>query len=206
MEKGLIKDSDRINNNAFVTVKRIFDIFFATTLLIITLPIIAVSLIVVYLQDFKNPIYSQNRVGMANKEFKLYKIRSMVHNAEKNGAQWAEKNDQRITLFGKIIRKTRIDELPQLINVIKGEMSIVGPRPEREIFYKEFEKEIPEFRKRLKVKPGLTGWAQVNGGYDVTPREKLNLDLYYIDNIGFKIEMEILFKTIRVVLTGDGAR
>lgn len=206
MEKGLIKDSDRINNNAFVTVKRIFDIIFAATLLIITLPIITVSLIVVYLQDFKNPIYSQNRVGMANKEFKLYKIRSMVHNAEKNGAQWAEKNDQRITLFGKIIRKTRIDELPQLINVIKGEMSIVGPRPEREIFYKEFEKEIPEFRKRLKVKPGLTGWAQVNGGYDVTPREKLNLDLYYIDNIGFKIEREILFKTIRVVLTGDGAR
>ena len=190
----------------YLVYKRIMDVVGSCILFVLTLPILIVSLLIVYLQDFKNPLYSQKRVGVNNKEFDLYKIRSMVYNAEKNGAQWAKENDVRITGFGKFIRKTRIDELPQLVNVIKGEMSLIGPRPEREVFYQKFEKDIPGFRDRLKVKPGLTGWAQVNGGYNVTPEEKLKLDLYYINCLGIKIESKIFIKTIKVVLTGEGAR
>lgn len=190
----------------YKVVKRGLDILFSLALLIVTSPILIISLMIVFLQDFKNPLFSQKRVGVGNKEFTIYKIRSMVHDAEKNGAKWAEKNDMRVTTFGKFIRKTRIDELPQLWNVIKGEMSLIGPRPELEVFYKEFEKTIPNFRDRLQVRPGLGGWAQVNGGYDITPKEKLEYDLEYIENLSFKLEAEIFFKTIKVVLTGDGAR
>ena len=186
--------------------KRIFDILFSLILLIVASPILIVSLIIVFLQDFKNPIFSQKRVGVRNEEFTIYKIRSMVHDAEKNGAKWAEKNDMRVTLFGKFIRKTRIDVLPQLWNVIKGEMSLIGPRPELEVFYRKFEETIPNFRDRLAVKPGLAGWAQVNGGYDITPEEKLRYDLEYIDNLSFKLEIKILLKTIKVIFTGEGAR
>ena len=186
--------------------KRIFDILFSLILLIVASPILIVSLIIVFLQDFKNPIFSQKRVGVRNEEFTIYKIRSMVHDAEKNGAKWAEKNDMRVTLSGKFIRKTRIDELPQLWNVIKGEMSLIGPRPELEVFYRKFEETIPNFRDRLAVKPGLAGWAQVNGGYDITPEEKLRYDLEYIDNLSFKLEIKILLKTIKVIFTGEGAR
>lgn len=186
--------------------KRGFDIAFSFILLIITGPILLISLEIVFLQDFKTPLFIQKRVGVGNKEYKLYKIRTMVYNAEKNGARLAEKNDSRITTFGRFIRKGRLDELPQLLNVIKGEMSLIGPRPEREVFYKSFEKEIPNFRDRLKEKPGLTGWAQINGGYDINPKEKLALDLYYIENLSFKLDFIIFFRTIKVVLTGDGAR
>lgn len=187
-------------------VKRGIDILFSLVLLIATSPILIISLIIVFLQDFKNPLFSQKRVGIGNEEFIIYKVRSMVYDAEKNGAKWAEKNDMRVTSFGKFIRKTRIDELPQLWNVIKGEMSLIGPRPELEIFYKEFEKTIPNFRDRLQVKPGLGGLAQVNGGYDVTPKEKLEYDLEYIENLSFKLDIKIFFETIKVVITGDGAR
>lgn len=187
-------------------VKRGIDILFSLVLLIATSPILIISLIIVFLQDFKNPLFSQKRVGIGNEEFIIYKVRSMVYDAEKNGAKWAEKNDMRVTSFGKFIRKTRIDELPQLWNVIKGEMSLIGPRPELEIFYKEFEKTIPNFRDRLQVKPGLGGLAQVNGGYDVTPKEKLEYDLEYIENLSLKLDIKIFFETIKVVITGDGAR
>jgi lipopolysaccharide/colanic/teichoic acid biosynthesis glycosyltransferase len=136
----------------------------------------------------------------------IYKIRSMYLDAERNGAVWASDSDNRVTRIGLFIRKTRIDELPQLLNVIKGEMSLIGPRPERPIFYDEFEKEIPNFRDRLKVKPGLSGWAQVNGGYDLTPAKKLEYDLWYIDNISCKIDLIILLKTIGVIVSGNGAR
>lgn len=202
------KDRELGVNGSFYyrIIKRIFDIIFSLILLIFASPILILSLIIVFLQDFKNPIFSQKRVGVGNEEFNIYKIRSMVHDAEKNGAKWAEKNDMRITLFGKFIRKTRIDELPQLWNVIKGEMSLIGPRPELEVFYRKFEETIPNFRDRLAVKPGLAGWAQVNGGYDITPEEKLKYDLEYIDNLSFKLETKIFFKTIKVIFTGEGAR
>ena len=187
-------------------IKRIFDIVFSIILLIFTSPILLVALIIVYLQDFKSPLFSQKRVGLKNKEFRLYKVRTMIYNAEAYGIKWASQNDPRVTWFGKFFRKYRIDELPQLFNVIKGDMSMIGPRPELEFFYREFEKSIGNYRERLKVKPGITGWAQVNGGYNLTPEEKLLLDLYYINNMGFSLDMKIIMKTIKVIFTGHGAR
>lgn len=187
-------------------VKRVFDIVFSLIGIVITSPILVIAILIVFVQDFKNPIFSHKRVGLNNKEFTIYKIRSMVVDAEKYGAKWATENDCRVTGFGKFIRRTRIDELPQLINVLKGEMSIVGPRPELEFFYKKFEKTIPNFRARLAIKPGLTGWAQVNGGYELGPAEKLVFDLEYLEKRCIKLDVLILFKTVKVVLTGDGAR
>lgn len=198
--------NDIESKESYESVKRCFDIIFSLLGIIIVSPILLLSILVVFLQDFKNPIFSHKRVGLNNNEFTIYKIRSMVINAEKDGAKWASENDCRVTAFGKFIRKTRIDELPQLINVLKGEMSIIGPRPELEFFYKKFEKNIPNFRARLAIKPGLTGWAQVNGGYNLEPEEKLKFDLEYISNRNFWLDIKILFKTVKVVLTGEGAR
>ncbi|EOA3407071.1 exopolysaccharide biosynthesis polyprenyl glycosylphosphotransferase [Enterococcus hirae] len=186
--------------------KRVFDIVFSLIGLMPAIPIILVTSIVIILESPGNPFYLQKRLGLLGKEFKVIKLRSMFLDAEKNGAQWADKNDSRITRVGQFIRKTRIDELPQLVNVLIGDMSIIGPRPERKIFVDEFVKELPNFPKRMEVKPGLTGWAQINGGYDITPEEKLNLDLYYINNKSIMIDVTILLKTIQIVLTGDGAR
>ena len=122
------------------------------------------------------------------------------------GHKWASKNDTRITKVGRFIRKTRIDELPQIINVIKGEMSIIGPRPERPEFINEFLKDIPNFNERLAVRPGITGWAQVNGGYELTPKDKLVYDLFYINHESIKLDFLILLKTIKVMVTGNGSR
>lgn len=137
----------------------------------------------------------------------MYKIRSMFSNAEKiSGAKWTEKDDPRITKVGRFIRRTKIDELPQLLNVFLGDMSFVGPRPERKVFYELFEKEVPGFSGRLCVRPGITGLAQVTGGYDLTPREKLVFDMEYIDHRSVKLDMMILMKTFKVVITGKGSR
>lgn len=187
-------------------VKRIFDIIFSLIAIILTFPLVLIVCVLVKLDSKGSAIYSQKRVGLNNKEFYCYKIRSMKQDAEVTGAQWAEKNDPRITRVGKIIRKTRIDEIPQFYNILLGDMSLVGPRPEREIFYKEFEKDILGFRKRLLVKPGLTGYAQVNGGYEASPKEKLDMDLYYIEHRGYIIDFKIILKTFKVVITGEGAR
>ena len=126
--------------------------------------------------------------------------------AEINGPQWASTDDPRITKLGHFLRKTRIDELPQFVNVLRGDMSLVGPRPERAFFLVKFNHEVPGFTNRLTVKPGLTGWAQVNGGYELTPKEKLVLDLHYIEHRSIMLDIRIMFKTIKVVLTGEGAR
>ena len=192
--------------SSYLFLKKIIDIIVVFIALIFVVPIIAITCILVRLESKGNPIYAQKRVGLNNKEFKMYKIRSMVLDAEVNGAKWATKNDTRVTQIGKCIRLTRIDELPQIFNILKGDMTFVGPRPEREFFYKKFEKDIPNFRDRLLVKPGLTGYAQVNGGYDVTPKEKLDLDLYYIANMKILLDIKILFKTIFTIFSGDGAR
>jgi lipopolysaccharide/colanic/teichoic acid biosynthesis glycosyltransferase len=130
----------------------------------------------------------------------------MIVDAEKDGPQWADKNDNRVTKVCRILRKTRLDELPQLVNIIKGEMSLVGPRPEREYFYKQFERYIPDFRDRVMVKPGLTGWAQVNGGYDIGPAKKLKYDKEYIKSRSIKLDLLILFRTISIVFSRKGAR
>ncbi|WP_066055774.1 exopolysaccharide biosynthesis polyprenyl glycosylphosphotransferase [Robertmurraya korlensis] len=192
--------------NAFLFIKRFIDLISAIVGLVFAAPIIVIFGILIKLETPGPIFFVQERVGHKGKIFNVIKLRSMGIDAEKNGAQWASKNDPRVTKIGAFIRKTRIDELPQFINVIKGEMSLIGPRPERPIFTEQFNREIPGFEDRLQVKPGLTGWAQVNGGYDISPKEKLELDRYYIKNMRGSLDVVIVLKTVKVCLTGSGAR
>lgn len=185
---------------------RTIEIIFSFVLLVLTAPLLLLCFLLVVLESPGGALYHQERLGLNNKPFKIYKIRSMYINSEINGPQWAKSNDSRVTRVGKIIRKTRIDELPQLINVLKGEMSVIGPRPEREFFITQFSNEVPEFHLRTLVKPGLTGLAQVDGGYDLNFKEKLEKDLYYIQNKNFKMDLYIIVKTVKIVLIGEGAR
>lgn len=202
-------NKDKINNKKYLyeILKRILDIISSLLGLIVAIPIILVIAIIIKVEDNGPVFYSQQRLGKDEKNFFVYKLRSMRVDAEKyGGAQWAQKDDPRITKIGKFIRKTRIDEIPQLFNILKGDMSLIGPRPERpELTYK-FNKEIPGFIDRLVIKPGLTGLAQVNGGYDISPEEKLKWDIIYIKNRNIFLDISIIFKTIGVVFTGEGAR
>ena len=186
--------------------KRMVELLISIFLLILIIPICLIACIFIVIESSGNPIYIQERVGLNGRKFMMYKLRSMYLDAEKNGHQWAIKNDHRITKVGKFIRRTRIDEFPQIINIIKGEMSIIGPRPERPEFVSEFLNYIPDFNDRLAIPPGITGWAQVNGGYDLTPYEKLKYDKYYIEHECFQLDSLILFKTIKVIFTGHGSR
>lgn len=190
----------------YESIKSSIEFIFSLLLLIIAVPICILACIAIYVELHVNPIYTQKRVGLNGRVFKIYKLRSMYIDAEKDGPKWASENDERITKVGRIIRKTRIDELPQLVNILKRDMSFIGPRPERPEFIKEFIKYIPDFNDRLLVKPGITGWAQVNGGYSLTPKEKLEFDKYYIKNRGFKLDLLVLIKTIIVIFTRHGAR
>lgn len=191
----------------YCVLKRLMD-FFASLIgiLLVWLPMIIIAIIIRC--SSKGPaIYSQVRLGKNGKPFKLYKFRSMVVDAEASGAQWSKGDeDPRITKVGRFLRKTRLDELPQLFNILSGKMSLVGPRPEREIFYNEFEKYIHGFNQRLLVKPGLTGHAQVNGGYDLKPEEKILLDIEYIKKRSLWFDIKILFKTVLVVFNHKGAK
>lgn len=188
------------------SVKRFINIILSILLIIPALPICIISSFFIILETSGNPLYIQERVGLNGKRFKIYKLRSMYSDAEKDGCKWATKDDVRITKVGHFIRKTRIDELPQLLNILKGDMAFIGPRPERPEFIEKFLKDIPDFNDRIKIKPGITGWAQVNGGYDLTPKEKLEFDKYYIDHESLYLDTLILSKTIQVVLTGYGSR
>lgn len=193
----------QIQNN----IKRVFDIIMAIIIGVMTLPVMAVAAIIVRLESPGPIIYSQDRVGENGKEFKVHKFRSMRNDAEKDGAKWAQVNDPRVTKFGNFMRKTRIDELPQLINVLKGEMSFIGPRPERMVFIKELEKEIPYYNLRHMVKPGLTGWAQVMYPYGASvedARRKLEYDLYYIKHHSLYLDLMIMFMTFKIVVFGKG--
>jgi len=208
VKNNIQANTDRtVVNNGFYYefIKRIIDVILAFIGLIVASPIMAIISIAIKLESRGPVFYCQERVGKNGRVYTMYKLRSMYENAEENGAQCAEKDDPRVTKVGRFMRKTRIDELPQLFNILKGDMSIVGPRPERPIFTYQFNKEIPGFINRLKVKPGLTGWAQVNGGYDLTPAEKLEYDLYYIENRSIWLDIKIILKTVKIVLTGDGA-
>lgn len=195
---------------AYRIFKTSFDMVGATALLVATLPIMAVVAVVIKRTSPGPVIFRQRRLTKEGKEFWLYKFRSMNVDAEaKSGAAWAETNDPRITKVGSFIRNTRIDELPQLVNVLKGEMSLIGPRPERPEFAVQIEEEVPGFYRRLEVKAGLTGLAQVGNGYSSCMdghRKKLAWDRLYIQKQSIALDLWISIKTVFVMLTGHGAR
>jgi lipopolysaccharide/colanic/teichoic acid biosynthesis glycosyltransferase len=186
--------------------KRLLDISFCILLIPFAFIIISIFGLLIKL-DSRGPIfYTQLRSGRKGALFTIIKLRSMVSDAEKEcGATWATKNDPRITTMGKIIRKTRIDELPQIWNILKGDMSFIGPRPERPELILEFSEKHPFFITRNAIRPGITGWAQVNGGYELSPKEKMTYDLYYVKNRSILLDIYILFRTLGVVFTGNGA-
>lgn len=190
--------------------KRGIDIFVSLAALLVSLVVTLPVALLIKLEDRGPVFYSQLRVGRNGKVFRVYKFRSMRVDAEKDGSpQWAKKDDDRVTKMGKFIRKTRIDELPQIFNVLRGDMSIVGPRPERPEFVKELSTKIPYFDTRHQVKPGITGWAQICYPYGASEKdslEKLQYDLYYAKNHNLLMDMSIILQTIEVILFGKGAR
>lgn len=190
--------------------KRSLDLLISLTLLAVMLPFIILTAIAVFLETGRPILYSQTRVGMLGKEFRIYKFRSMRQDAEKDGkARWASANDNRVTRVGAFIRNTRLDELPQIYNVIKGEMSIVGPRPERPEFVLELKEKIPFYDTRHYVKPGLMGWAQLKYPYGASvedARGKLEYDLYYSKNHSLLMDFLIMIQTVEVILLGKGVR
>jgi exopolysaccharide biosynthesis polyprenyl glycosylphosphotransferase len=188
--------------------KRIIDIIVSLFILAITFPVSVITALAIKIDSPGSVFFRQERCGIDGTVFKMIKFRSMRHDAEKHsGPVWSSKNDPRITRVGKFIRKVRIDEIPQMINVLNGEMSLVGPRPERPYFVEMLSKEIPYYKRRLKVRPGITGWAQVKHKYDETIEDvkiKLRYDLFYIENMSLRMDFKILFRTIFVVLFAKG--
>ena len=191
---------------AYRFAKRTFDVVSCgAALIILAIPMGLIALKIK--SESPGPvIYAQRRVGLNGKVFQVYKFRSMYTDAEKRGAQWAQDDDPRITPFGKVMRNTRMDEIPQFWNVVKGDMSLIGPRPERPAFCDEFEKRIHGWHYRTMVRPGISGLAQVTGGYDLLPKEKVLHDLEYIEHRSIGMDLRIILKTLGVVSTGDGAR
>lgn len=191
-------------------VKRVFDIVFSSLIFLVALPVMLVTALLIKLESHGDVFYRQERVGLNGAVFKVIKFRSMRSDAEKDGKpRWATLNDDRVTKIGRFIRKVRIDELPQLLNVLRGEMSLVGPRPERQFFVDDLVNKIPYFAVRHSVKPGVTGWAQVRYEYGSTVEdsiEKLQYDLYYVKNHTLFLDLLIMLETVAVVLTGKGAR
>jgi len=191
----------------YAAAKRAIDIIGALFALVFAIPIMLLGSLAIILSDGFPVIFSQERVGRDLKPFQVYKLRTMVKDAEKlSGPVLAEEDDPRITGVGRFLRSYRIDELPQLFNILKGEMSFVGPRPERMYFVETFCDEIPGYRERFRVKPGVTGLAQVSGGYATTPERKLKYDLIYMFHQNLAMDVQIVLETLRVVLTGRGAR
>jgi len=191
--------------------KRFFDMLASLLLLSFSWPIMLLTALAIFLESgLKGPIlYRQIRVGENNQNFEVLKFRSMKTDAEKNGAQWAQQNDNRITIVGRVIRKFRIDELPQIYNVFRGDMSFVGPRPERPEFVQGFNEGIPYYRERHRVKPGITGWAQLCYPYGADENDtiqKLQYDLYYVKNYSLFLDLSIMLNTVEVILWGKGAR
>ena len=193
----------------YMLVKRLLDILCVLAVLPFALPLMLLTAIAIRLESAGNVLFVQNRVGQGGREFKIYKFRSMRTDSEQNGAQLAQVGDSRITRVGSFIRKTRLDELPQFFNILKGDMSLIGPRPEQKVFVEQFEKSIPFYQYRHIVKPGLSGWAQVTQGYAGNTDEtqvKIEHDFYYIKHFSFSLDVLIIFKTVKIILTGFGAR
>jgi sugar transferase (PEP-CTERM system associated) len=208
---GWLIFGDGFNQGVLRTsVKRVFDILFSALILLLALPIMAVTALLIKFESRGPVFYRQERVGLNGKVFEVIKFRSMRTDAEKDGKpRWATVNDDRVTKVGRFIRRVRIDELPQLLNVLRGEMSLVGPRPERQYFVDELIAKIPYYAVRHSVKPGVTGWAQVRYEYGSTVEdsvEKLQYDLYYVKNHTLFLDLLIMLETVAVVLTGKGAR
>ncbi len=189
-------------------VKRLMDIVLSLAILVITLPVMLIVAIVIKTTSTGPAIYSQERIGLYGRKFMIYKFRSMYNDAEKRtGPTWAKDDDPRITPVGYWLRRLRLDELPQLFNVLRGDMSLVGPRPERQFFVDQFKKQIPLYTRRLRVRPGITGWAQVKWKYDETlddVKEKTKYDLFYVENMSLKMDLKILINTIFTMLSGKG--
>jgi exopolysaccharide biosynthesis polyprenyl glycosylphosphotransferase len=188
--------------------KRLMDIIVSLLILLLSVPITILTSIAIKI-DSKGPIFfKQERLGQNGKPFKVFKFRSMINDAEKlTGPVWSQKNDPRVTRMGRFVRRARIDEIPQMFNVLKGEMSLVGPRPERAFFVEKLSQEIPYYKRRLKVRPGVTGWAQIKHKYDETIEDvkiKLRYDLFYIENMSIRMDFKILLRTVFVVLFGKG--
>lgn len=187
--------------------KRFFDIVLSLFALIVLLIPMLIIAVIVKLTSPGSVLYKQERLGKDGMSFEIIKFRSMYADAENNGAQWSDgENDERITPFGKFLRRTRMDELPQFAQILTGKMSLVGPRPERECFYEKFETYIHGFSERLKVKPGLTGLAQVSGGYDLRPEEKVVYDIEYIKKRSLWLDLKCILLTVRIIFSHNGAR
>ena len=197
------------SSDTYLFVKRVFDAVCSLLLLFVFSIPMALVVVVIKLETTGPAIFAQQRIGLGGVSFTMYKFRSMVTDAERGGAQFAARGDKRVTRVGKFIRKYRIDELPQLYNVLRGDMSLIGPRPEQKNLLDELVEEIPLFPFRHSVRPGITGWAQVCQGYayDVdSSSEKITYDLFYIKNLSFLLDMTIIVRTIRIMLTGFGSR
>lgn len=201
-----IKSETPAGTRRYLFFKRTIDIVLSVAAFIVLLiPMLIIGILIKL--DSRGPVlFKQERLGKDGKPFMIYKFRSMKEDAEKDGPKWAEKEDDRCTRIGRVLRRSRLDELPQLLNILKGDMSIVGPRPEREYFYNLFSQYIPDFPKRLEVKPGLTGLAQVNGGYDLGPQEKLKYDMEYIQTRSIGLDFKCMVRTVRLIFTHEGAR
>ena len=195
-------------NSLKARIKRIYESILSILILILTLPIIIFASLLIKFEDGGPILYTQSRTGFEGKKFKIIKLRTMIIDAEKKGAQWAARSDSRITKIGKILRKLRIDELPQLLLVLSGEMSLIGPRPERPKIDILLRETIPNYDLRYSIKPGISGWAQVNYPYGASiddSKYKLSYDIYYIKNFSILLDCMIFFKTLRLVINGKGS-
>jgi len=188
--------------------KRMLDLIITVPLLIFLTPLTVVVAILIKLETHGPVFYRQDRVGKDFQHFRIYKFRSMTADAEQNtGPVWADQDDPRITNVGRVLRRFRLDELPQFINVVRGEMSIIGPRPERPFFVEKLTKEFPFYHRRLSVRPGISGWAQIKNPYDrhiEDVRQKLKYDFYYIENLSLNLDLKIMISTAWVMLSGQG--
>lgn len=203
----LIELATSVDRTAYLYLKRLIDIVVSAGALMLAMPICAVTAVAIAATSRGGVFYSQERIGRGGRRFKLYKFRSMIADAEaQTGPVWAAAGDARVTPVGRFIRKHRIDEIPQLWNILKGDMSLIGPRPERPHFHEEFRKTWPLFDKRLAVRPGLTSLSHVLGSYGSNPEDRLRYDLIYIGNLSLLTDLHILFSTVRVVLGAKGAQ
>jgi len=206
---SLIFSNGYIKSAFFKKVKRYSDVVASAAALFFSFPFCLLISLAIKLDSRGPVLYRQERVGEDGKTFDLLKFRSMRIDAEENGPVWAESNDQRITRVGRMIRKLRLDEIPQMINVLRGEMSFVGPRPERPFFIEQLKEEIPFYSLRHIVKPGITGWAQIRYSYGASKEdalEKLKYDLYYVKHMSTSFDLMIILETIKIALMGKGAR